>query len=537
MKVEYGNLDVHLDGEDDGGVLEILKRGGAGAGDVRTIKPGGPVSKAYLLSNAFLRMIVGPYGSGKTFISCFDGIVKTQRQPRMKDGWRHAKGLMVRDTYANLYSTLVPTLLNVTKSMKGKFTGGGNRPGQLRLEWADQYGPISLVLELDALGGRDVKAVLDGYEPTFIFCNAWSTLPEEVLTYSVGRVGRYPPREQFPEGKFAHSYVYGDTNSFDEEHYLSNFEDGEQVVKLRDGSDLKLERRVFWQPGGLAPEAENLDHLEPGYYERMAFENQHRQWWVRIYVHNKKGQTRHGDPVWPEFDDAVHVAKKDYDAPEGASIVLATDGGKTLHPAALFLQRAGNGQIRVLDELSPETYGRDRAGASAFAEMMTQKLSEPHLARGIVADGVTDPVSDMGADKEGGESSWLEVLEKELGINIRLAPTNELNPRIDIVSKVLKDRFDGRTPTLSISPRCKGLIKAMNSKYIYLRTKTPMGEEPKDKPTKSHPWSDYADCLQYGMLHMLGMGFVAENNRHLMQGRRVRATRAQVGADFDVFSV
>jgi hypothetical protein len=45
--------------------------------------------------------------------------------------------------------------------------------------------------------------------------------------------------------------------------------------------------------------------------------------------------------------------------------------------------------------------------------------------------------------------------------------------------------------------KCPTLIRAMDSKYVFGKTKI---GEPRPRPEKTHPWSDIVDALQYAAL-------------------------------------
>ncbi|MCP5037312.1 MAG: hypothetical protein GY945_06890, partial [Rhodobacteraceae bacterium] len=49
----------------------------------------GPVGRACLNSQEFIRFIMGPMGSGKTTLLLFDALTKAAQMPKAKDGNRH----------------------------------------------------------------------------------------------------------------------------------------------------------------------------------------------------------------------------------------------------------------------------------------------------------------------------------------------------------------------------------------------------------------------------------------------------------------
>jgi hypothetical protein len=472
---------------------------------------------------------MGPYGSAKTTTCYFDTIVKAMRQPRCIDGVRRHRVVTVRDTYRNLYKTAVASWLQWFPKEYGKWDGSGERPAKHIITFEDAYGPIEIIADFDALGERSPEDVLDGYEFSEAFLNGVTSLTPEVLTYVLGRIGRWPRQSLLPEGAKAWSGVKMDFNPPDTDHWLYKLWKEGQLL----GSDIRIngalppEYRLFVQPGGDEPNAENLHNLTPGYYERMAKLNP--PWWVRRFVKNKWGYSRAGEPVYATYDDAIHGSEVFLDAVPSLPIYLGVDGGRTLHPAAIICQVMPNsGQLRVLREFAP-----GRMGAQRFGELL-DKILEVEFG-GFQIGGIwADPTAGQGADSEGGEMSWLQTVEQIIGHHIGFAPTNELVARIDAV-EALFAAPDGRTPNVLISANCPILRKGMMSHYRYAKQKRGTMEVTSDKPEKLHPWSDVQDCLQYVALGLFGetsMSRTRKQRRGESQGRGYDDMGAQSASNF-----
>jgi hypothetical protein len=162
------------------------------------------------------------------------------------------------------------------------------------------------------------------------------------------------------------------------------------------------------------------------------------------------------------------------------------------NPAAVLSQIDMRGRLVVVDELVV-----DKEGTMGVEQFVTQKLrpllSQPKYNRlpvGIVGDpsGI--------ARGQIGEESVFKALSR-LGFASQPAQTNLIEPRLRSVEKWLLQQRDGGAALL-ISPHCTTLIRAMQSRYRYERQK--LTNELKPAPTKSHPWSDIADALQYAVL-------------------------------------
>lgn len=510
---------------------------GDGAHEARSLKldawqAPGPVSAAYVASDAKIRAILGPYGSAKTTTSYFDTIVKAMRQPRCIDGVRRHRVLTVRDTYRNLYKTAVASWLQWFPKEFGKWDGSGERPAKHVITFEDAYGPIEIISDFDALGERSAEDVLDGYEFTEAFMNGATSLPPEVLMYLVGRVGRWPRQSLLPKGATAWAGVKMDLNAPDTDHWQYRL--WKEGILL--GSDVRIngqlpdDYRLFVQPGGDDPAAENLQNLRAGYYQDLMRINP--GWWTRRFVQNKWGYSRAGVPVYETYDDAVHGSEFVLDAVPNLPIYLGIDGGRTLHPAVLIGQLMPNsGQLRIIREFAP-----GRMGAQRFGELL-DKILEVEFG-GFQIGGIwADPTAGQGADSEGGEMSWLQTVMQIIGHHIDFAPTNEIAARIDAV-EALFAAPDGRTPNILISAGCPILRKAMMSHYRYQKQMRGKMEVASEKPEKLHPWSDVQDCLQYLALGLFGETSSTRSRKHRGESQRHNhddmGTRStSFSADFD----
>jgi hypothetical protein len=62
--------------------------------------------------------------------------------------------------------------------------------------------------------------------------------------------------------------------------------------------------RIFKQPSGLSPHAENKSNQSPGYWQRLSIGKTDE--WVRVYCKGEYGFVTEGKPVFPEYHDNVH---------------------------------------------------------------------------------------------------------------------------------------------------------------------------------------------------------------------------------------
>ncbi|MFN3592705.1 MAG: hypothetical protein ACK4TG_11020, partial [Thermaurantiacus sp.] len=218
--------------------------------------------------------------------------------------------------------------------------------------------------------------------------------------------------------------------------------------------------KLFVQPGGLSSGAENRGNLPSDYYEKML--GSMPAWRARRLIHNQWGYSRDGKPVYPEFNDAVHVAAARLDPLPRIPVGIGIDAGGT--PAAVFGQFCADGQMRVFAEIvsGPGT------GPKRFGDEILRVRNERCRSHDIYA--WADPSAAYGGDADGGDPAWLETVARRTRIHMRPAPTNAPGMRQEAVRSHLSRLVEGR-PGFQMCPTMKIYRKAMNSGYHFRRIK------------------------------------------------------------------
>lgn len=453
-------------------------------------RPPGPVAARFMASTAPVQILNGPIGSGKTTAALMKLIRLAARQaPSTRDFERGAGGALipirkfkacvVRDTYRQLWKTTLPSWFKRIPRTVGTFTGAENAPASHHVSFMLSDGTLlDFQVDFIAIGENAVEDVLRGYEPTAFYLNEADLLAREVYTYARGRAGRFP---DMSEGGPSWYGVLMDCNAPELSVWVY-----QDMFKLSGDGLRAIGVELFRQPSGLSPQAENLENLPAGYYSNAASSSP--DWYVRRMIMNQPGYSRAGKPCYPEFVDSLHVPDNDLVVVRGLPLQLGLDAG--LNPAAIAGQRMPNGQWRIIDEV----IGEQGMGPIRFAKMLAQRLHEP-LFEGIGAvRGYADPSAAYGADQQGGERTWIEIVAHEAGIRIDAAPTNKLIPRLEGVRLPLTRLIDGQ-PGFLLSPRCSVLREGFNAGYRFRRMK--VGEENyADEPEKNE-YSHPHDALQY----------------------------------------
>lgn len=420
--------------------------------------------KAFHKSDAFIRTIIGPIGSGKSVCCCIE-ILKKAIEQEAYNGYRRSRWVIIRNTYRELIDTTMRTWFDWIPPSSGNMKKQ-DMEFVMTFMLPDETIVICQVLFRALDRPNDIKKLLS-LELTGGWINEVREIPKQVLDMLVGRVGRYPAKRQGGPSWWG---VIMDTNPPDEDHwYYRMFEE-----------DLPDNCTIHHQPSGLSDEAENVENLPPDYYTNMMAGKDPE--WVKVYVHGEYGYISDGMPVVPEFKDHVHVASEKIPYQDKKPLEIGVDFGRS--PAAVFGQEI-NGQMRIIDELITEGIS-----ATMFASLLAERIRGFYPGAKIHATG--DPAGDNQGEQI--DDTCIDILRNQ-GIPIDPAHSNNFTIRRNAVVKPLTSLTMQGEPQMIISPTCTNLRKALNGGYMYKRVQT-SGEVFQNKPDKNHH-SHCAEALQY----------------------------------------
>ncbi len=426
--------------------------------------PPGPVSAAFMNSEAFVRGIRGPLGSGKSTACIFEMLRRAKMQKPAPNGKRKTRWVVIRNTYAELKTTTIKSWHQWIPSTIGRWQSEGPPTHYL------DEGDLSMEVMFIALDRPDDIKKLLSLEVTGGWINEARELPKAILDALTGRVGRYPSAM---DGGCTWSGVLMDTNSPDSDHWWYRLAE----------EDCPAGFEFFAQPGGRSADAENRENLPPQYYERMVAGKDAD--WIKVYVDNEYGFVKDGKPVYADYVDAIHC--REFEIVRGWPLHIGVDFGLT--PAASFGQRSPMGQWRTHSELVTEDMGAVR-----FAELLKMAIAERYPGMPIAAI-TCDPAGDGRAQTD--ERTPLQIL-KAADIDAHPASTNDIVKRIEAVSLPMRRLVDGQ-PGYLLHPQCRVLRKAKAGGYAYERLKVTGAERFRDMPTKNK-YSHIADAEQYQMI-------------------------------------
>lgn len=470
----------------------------------------GPVAERMYWSNATIAGIQGPVGSGKTTTLLRSRFRRAVQMPRsVIDGTRRYRLLVVRETYRQLWSTTIPSYLEVFPKIPGSsWSGGRGDPVRHLIHFEDAHGPVQFEALFMAFGDNPIES-LRGMQMTDLWLNEADTCPQEILGVGVGRIGRFPGAAHLagygPEHA-SYSQIVCDFNAPDEENWTYKvFHDEAERERLAADMSRSLPEGApplkidfFNQPGYGEPGLENTTKLEVGYYQRQIVANrlQGRGDLIERLVFNKVTYLRAGEPVFKrEFNRRIHVAV-DTLAPEpGVGLRIGLDQG--FKGAAVIAQFLTPFHWRILAELHFPT---ERLMAREFGQRLADLLDRRFRGwriEGAWADMAGEHGASQGADEN---ATWNKLVGQAGGFRVRPQKigTNRIQPRLEAVRAPLEFVHGGQ-PGLLIDPSCKFLIRGFEARYVWTDEIDASGDKRK-VPDKRLTEANVMDALQYLLL-------------------------------------
>jgi hypothetical protein len=436
--------------------------------------------------------IMGPIGSGKSVGCCVKIFLIAMNQAPAKDGVRHTRFTIVRNTRDQLNDTTLKTWQ--------KWFPDGNL-GRYKISDrtyifdfipADKI-PVKAEVMFRALDdAADVAKVLS-MEVTAAWLNECREIPREIVENLGKRCGRYPDDEMrpddIPKDKWPTFYgLFGDTNAPEQDSYWESV--FEHLPVDEDDEESILECETFKQPSGDSPEAENVEHLPGGQVKYYAREGRSEEWF-RTMVQVQYARSIKGKPVYDKsFKPDRHISKVPLKVHAHLPVIIGLDTARK--PAAVFQQMTLDGRILT----QHETYAFDTGAEIFIARYLRPIINNFYPNHALVF--VIDPAGNR--QNETDDNTWFKALKKAFkGHTVKPAITNDPVTRITATDDVFRTWPEGE-PMNIIDPCCKYLIQGLRGKYRYVRIK---GTDNKfsDKPDKN-AWSHTVEAKQYADLFL-----------------------------------
>ena len=483
-------------------------------------------------SDSFVRGLMGPVGSGKSYACCAEIFRRAvQQRPSPRDGIKYSRFAIVRNTHPMLRTTTLKTWLELLpEDVWGPVKYAPPITHHIKLPPRDGAAGIDMEVIFLALDDpKDVRKVLS-LELTGAWVNEARELPKAIIDGLTHRVGRYPSKA---DGGPTWRGVIMDTNPPDDDHYWYRLAE-------KDTPTGRFKWEFFRQPGGVLevpldelpedmpeaqgythqagkwwqtnPHAENLKNLPNGYYDQLL--GGKNLDWIRCYAKGEYTFVQEGRPVWPEYDDAMMA--DDLEPLENLPVHVGLDFGLT--PAAVFAQRLPNGRWNVLHELVSFDMGLERFCSMLKSELETFFPRYQVLIWGDPAGQQRDQIF---------ETTAFDHL-KTHGMLARPTATNEFRTRREALAIPMGRLIEGK-PGFMIDRKCMRLRKSLGGGYHFKRVAIGAGQERfKDSPNKNEH-SHVGDAAGYCLL----------GSEHKIMTKRAqpmggKPVQAKV-LDFDVF--
>lgn len=443
-----------------------------------------PTASRFHRSKEFIRLLIGPVGSGKSVTCVEEILLKAMSAKPSPRGIRYSKFCVIRNTARELRDTTIKTYKEWidTSDPRLGYWREMEQTHYMRFQLPDNTWVQADILFRALDTPKDIKKLFS-LELTWIFFNEVRFIDKEVFETAITRTGRYPPTKltnrRLTKGE---EYgVFADTNPPDTDHWIYHlFEE----LKPAD-------HQIFHQPSGTSNLAENIDNLPQDYYDTISTGKDPE--WIKVFVHGKYGLIKSGLPVYPSFSPTLHIDPNPNYVPSiFEPIRIGIDFGRT--PAACLLQYdPSTSTWYVFDELV--TFNM---GATQFGELLADKLKSQYSEYEFEIVG--DPAGEQRSQVD--DQTPFDCLFLS-GIDAYPATTQDPVIRKEAVNSLLNtlSPVTGQPKLIFNSPESTPiLIKAFSGGYQYRRLNI-SGSTPTYQPEPlKNKFSHVAEALEYSLV-------------------------------------
>ena len=445
----------------------------------------GPKGAAFLASRAFVKLIMGPVGGGKSTVALMDLFQRAVTQAPFNN-IRRTKFAVMRNTSQQLTFTVKPIIDTWFVTLPAQPLGQWRlteKTFDMKFRLPDRTVVHSEFMLLAADTPDDVRRLLS-LEVSAAWVEEAREIDSEVFSGLQGRVNRFPSRVA---GGVTYPGVICSTNP----PPLQGFWHG-IISDPPKGYEAFIQPPAMLDDGTINPDAENLENLAPEYYDNLVSGKSEE--WINVYLKNQYGQGDNGTPVYKaSWKTSFHKASAELRAVAVGSnpLVIGMDNGLT--GAAAIGQQDVRGRVLILGEsYVPE-------GLTMGAESFLDKLLIPKLRAEFTQFTnsnivfVLDPACFQRSQID--EKTIAQAVMMR-GYRVVKASTNDPERRVQAVEGLLTRQVDG-TAGFLVDPRCTHILNAMEWGFRYKKTQGGVSTTTIEKNHFSH----IGDAVQYLALH------------------------------------
>jgi hypothetical protein len=444
-----------------------------------------PTGQAFVDSRAFVKGIMGPVGGGKSTVALFDLFQRSLQQVPY-NGVRRTKFIILRNTIQQLKSTVKPLIdqwfVSLMPTPLGQWRVTDNTfDARFRLEDGTIVHSEYLMMAADT--PDDVRRLLS-VECSAAWVEEAREVDQAVFEGLQGRVARFPNRAA---GGVTYPGVIFSTNPPPLGTYWHGL-----ISAPPNKHAVFVQPPAMLEDGALNPDAENLLHLDPEYYDNLIAGKS--SGWIDVYVKNQFGAGDFGKPVFRStFKRDFHVSKTAL-RPVLQSVnplIVGMDNGLTA--AAVIGQQDARGRVNLLGQ----AYVPD--GETMGVETFLDRLLLPVLRNQFPSfrpDRVLFVLDPACFQRSQVDEKTIAQAVMTRGYQVKKAQTNDPERRVSAVEGLLTRQIDGAAALL-IDPNLGWLIDALDWGYRYKKSASGQGTTQFDKGPHSH----IAEAFQYFALH------------------------------------
>ena len=403
----------------------------------------GPVAqKFHADKTSRVKLLIGPFGTGKTSSCAYDTIEMQSDRVLPIRGIKRSRFAVVRNTYPELKDTTIKTYFDwFPEHVFGIYS-------KTEKKYTVKYDGKEIEILFRALDNPDDVKNLLSLELTGAHVDECREIHEDIIKVLLGRIGRYPSMKDT-----------GGVNPFLSPPQLdlsSNYPSTEHWM-YRDFVKAPVDGYAIYEQGQL----ENKHNLRPNYYEDLERDYANRPDLLRTLVRGTWGVTVRGKQVYPtEFQRHRHVARMSM-VPHEVTIIIVGWDNTGLSPAISLSHISNTGQWRIFHEFCFDDTGIQDA-TEAFIIWSNLNLHADCTYRHI-----GDPA---GKNRDSVKKSpAMYIAEKAIDYGKTIEIEDGLQTfkiRRESVANRLVKTINGE-PAVLIDPSCTRIIDGFEGGYAY----------------------------------------------------------------------